>query len=97
MINTMAKQDLIARNYNHIYAHEMAHKAAGGQFAGALSIFWILMLCEWGDSSNISKWRCLCHEDVRCPPKEVSDLGGGTGRSLPGGRAWGKIRKVLIA
>lgn len=38
MINTMAKQDLIARNYNHIYAHEMAHKAAGGQFAGAISI-----------------------------------------------------------
>ena len=25
-------------NYNHIYAHEMAHKSAGGQFAGAISI-----------------------------------------------------------
>ena len=38
MINTLAKQDLINRNYNHIYAHEMAHKSAGGQFAGAISI-----------------------------------------------------------
>ncbi len=32
------KDDLIQRNYNHIYAHEMAHKMAGGSFAGAISI-----------------------------------------------------------
>ncbi|MBS4759362.1 MAG: hypothetical protein KHX03_01530 [Clostridium sp.] len=32
------KEDLIQKNYNHIYAHEMAHKAAGGSFAGAISI-----------------------------------------------------------
>lgn len=32
------KDDLIQKNYNHIYAHEMAHKAAGGAFAGAISI-----------------------------------------------------------
>ncbi len=38
VVNFAAKQDLINRNYNHIYAHEMAHKAAGGQFAGAISI-----------------------------------------------------------
>ncbi len=37
-LSNLAKQDLINRNYNHIYAHEMAHKAAGGQFAGAISI-----------------------------------------------------------
>lgn len=37
-LSQMAKQDLITKNYNHIYAHEMAHKAAGGQFAGAISI-----------------------------------------------------------
>ena len=33
-----AKQDLITKNYNHIYAHEMAHKNAGGSFAGAITI-----------------------------------------------------------
>lgn len=33
-----AKQDLITRNYNHIYAHEMAHKNAGGSFAGGITI-----------------------------------------------------------
>ncbi len=38
MINTLSKQDIITRNYNHIYAHEMAHKNAGGVFAGAISI-----------------------------------------------------------
>ncbi len=32
------RDDLIQRNYNHIYAHEMAHKMAGGSFAGAISI-----------------------------------------------------------
>ena len=32
------KEDLIQKNYNHIYAHEMAHKIAGGSFAGAISI-----------------------------------------------------------
>ena len=34
----ISKQDLIRKNYNKIYAHEMAHKAAGGSFAGAISI-----------------------------------------------------------
>ena len=34
VVNCSAKQDLINRNYNHIYAHEMAHKAAGGVYAG---------------------------------------------------------------
>lgn len=34
----ISKQDLIRRNYNHIYNHEMAHKMAGGSFAGAISI-----------------------------------------------------------
>lgn len=38
MLNGLAKQELINRNYNHIYAHEMAHKSAGGSFAGAISI-----------------------------------------------------------
>ena len=38
MLNGVAKQELINRNYNHIYAHEMAHKTAGGSFAGAISI-----------------------------------------------------------
>lgn len=32
------KEDLIQRNYNHIYAHELAHKVAGESFAGAISI-----------------------------------------------------------
>ena len=34
----MSKNDVIAKNYNHIYSHELAHKNAGGQFAGAISI-----------------------------------------------------------
>lgn len=34
----LSKQDVISRNYNHIYNHEAAHKAAGGQYAGAISI-----------------------------------------------------------
>lgn len=38
MMNVMSKQDVITKNYNHIYAHEMAHKAAGGVYAGAISI-----------------------------------------------------------
>ncbi len=38
MINCMTKQDVINRNYNHIYAHEVAHKTAGGSFAGAITI-----------------------------------------------------------
>ena len=38
MINGLSKQEVINRNYNHIYAHEMAHKMAGGSFAGAISI-----------------------------------------------------------
>ena len=32
------KEELIKKNYNHIYAHELAHKIAGGSFAGAISI-----------------------------------------------------------
>ena len=32
------KDDLIQKNYNHIYVHELAHKMAGGSFAGAISI-----------------------------------------------------------
>lgn len=32
------KEELVRRNYNHIYAHELAHKSAGGSFAGAISI-----------------------------------------------------------
>ena len=32
------KDDLIQKNYNHIYAHELAHKTAGGAFAGAITI-----------------------------------------------------------
>ena len=38
MISGLSKQDLIRKNYNEIYAHEMAHKSAGGQYAGAISI-----------------------------------------------------------
>lgn len=38
VVNCSAKQDLINRNYNQIYAHEMAHKAAGGVYAGNISI-----------------------------------------------------------
>lgn len=37
-MDAVAKQNLITKNYNHIYAHEMAHKTAGGSFAGAISI-----------------------------------------------------------
>lgn len=32
------KQSLIDRNYREIYAHEMAHKAAGGNLAGSIVI-----------------------------------------------------------
>ena len=32
------KQDLIRRNYNEIYSHEMAHKTAGGPLAGSIVI-----------------------------------------------------------
>ncbi|MGN0030519.1 MAG: putative metalloprotease CJM1_0395 family protein [Candidatus Gastranaerophilaceae bacterium] len=38
VVNCLTKQDVINRNYNHIYAHEMAHKTAGGVYAGAISI-----------------------------------------------------------
>ena len=34
----ISKTDMIRQNYNHIYSHEMAHKMAGGQYAGAISI-----------------------------------------------------------
>jgi hypothetical protein len=37
-MNGLSKQDVITRNYNHIYAHEMAHKMAGGSFAGNITI-----------------------------------------------------------
>lgn len=39
-IREMQKQrdELIQRNYNHIYAHELAHKTAGGSFAGSITI-----------------------------------------------------------
>lgn len=33
-----AKQALIKKNYNEIYAHELAHKTAGGHLAGAIVI-----------------------------------------------------------
>lgn len=33
-----AKQDLIKKNYNKIYTHELAHKTAGGSYAGAIVI-----------------------------------------------------------
>lgn len=33
-----AKEELIRKNYNEIYAHELAHKAAGGHLAGAIVI-----------------------------------------------------------
>ncbi len=32
------KQDLINKNYNEIYAHEQAHKSAGGALAGSIVI-----------------------------------------------------------
>ena len=34
----LSKQALINQNYNHIYNHELAHKNAGGQYAGAITI-----------------------------------------------------------
>lgn len=36
--NCLTKQELIAKNYNHIYNHELAHQRAGGKYAGAISI-----------------------------------------------------------
>lgn len=36
--NCMSKQALIQKNYNEIYAHELAHQRAGGKYAGAISI-----------------------------------------------------------
>ena len=32
------KQDLIKRNYDEIYSHELAHKTAGGSLAGSIVI-----------------------------------------------------------
>ncbi len=32
------RNDLIQERYNHIYNHEMAHKIAGGSFAGSISV-----------------------------------------------------------
>lgn len=37
-MNGLTKQEVITRNYNHIYSHEMAHKAAAGSFAGNITI-----------------------------------------------------------
>ena len=37
-INQQQKQSLIRKNYSDIYAHELAHKTAGGQFAGGIVI-----------------------------------------------------------
>ena len=34
----MSLQSLIQRNYNEIYAHEQAHKTAGGKYAGDIVI-----------------------------------------------------------
>lgn len=34
----LTKQELIQRNYNHIYQHELAHQRAGGKYAGAIHI-----------------------------------------------------------
>jgi hypothetical protein len=36
--NCLSKQALIQKNYNEIYAHELAHQRAGGQYAGSISI-----------------------------------------------------------
>lgn len=36
--NNEQRQELINRNYNEIYAHEMAHKSAGGALAGSIVI-----------------------------------------------------------
>lgn len=33
-----ARQDLISQRYNEIYAHELAHKSAGGNLAGGIVI-----------------------------------------------------------
>ncbi len=38
LYNGLTKQELISKNYNHIYNHEMSHKVAGGPFAGAITI-----------------------------------------------------------
>lgn len=37
-VGKLTKQQLIAKNYSEIYSHEMAHKLAGGEFAGEISI-----------------------------------------------------------
>ncbi len=33
-----ARQDMISKRYNEIYAHELAHKSAGGSLAGGIVI-----------------------------------------------------------
>ena len=38
LVSSLTKQELFNKNYNHIYNHELAHKSAGGQYAGAISI-----------------------------------------------------------
>lgn len=37
-LHLLTKQELIRKNYNEIYAHELAHKNAGGIYAGDISI-----------------------------------------------------------
>ena len=37
-VDRVDKQSLIRENYNKIYKHELAHKMAGGQYAGAIHI-----------------------------------------------------------
>lgn len=38
LFKPLAKQDLIKKNYREIYAHELAHKNAGGSLAGPIVI-----------------------------------------------------------
>lgn len=35
---SQARQDMISRRYNEIYAHELAHKTSGGSLAGEIVI-----------------------------------------------------------
>ena len=38
MLRSQQKQNIIKKNYNEIYAHEAAHKRAGGSLAGPIVI-----------------------------------------------------------
>lgn len=37
-VNGQDRQAMIRERYNHIYQHELAHKMAGGKYAGAIHI-----------------------------------------------------------